>query len=75
MKAQQLSQRNITIPKETFRCMVRDFEHLLKDFEKIAEGESVKVVEKRLKDVKEGKVRGFTEKDFSAFLKKEGIDA
>jgi len=40
----------------------------------MAEQDNMKIIEKRLKDVKEGKVKGLTQEDFSNFLKKEGIN-
>ena len=66
---------DIMVPKKVFECLVEDFEHLLEDFEVIAEQKSVKTIERRLKDVKEKKIKGLTEKDFADFLRKEGVNA
>ncbi len=50
--------------------MVKDFEHLLTDFENLTEAESTKVIESRLSDIKGKNVSGMTEKDFYAFISK-----
>ena len=75
MKTEQLEQENIEVPKEVINSMIRDFERLLKDFERITERETMRKVDKRLKEVKEGKVSGLSEKDYAKFLKRKGIDA
>lgn len=74
-KHESLNRPKITVPKRVLNCMLADFEHLLSDFEAIAEEESTAKAEKRLKDVKEKKVEGLSEKDFAEFLKKEGVNA
>lgn len=75
MKTQQFEQESIEVPREVINSMIRDFERLLKDFEKISEQETMKKVEKRLKGVKEGKVKGLSERDYSEFMRRKGIDA
>jgi len=75
MKTEQLEQENIEVPKEVINSMIRDFERLLKDFERITEKETMRKVDKRLKEVKEGKVSGLSEKDYAEFLRRKGIDA
>jgi len=74
MKTEQVEQENIEVPKEVIDSMIKDFERLLKDFERITERETMRKVDKRLKEVKEGKIRGFSEKDYAEFLKRKGID-
>jgi len=59
----------ISVPKETFKCMINDFEHLLEDFESISEVETMKIAEKRLKEFKEGKIKPVGEKEFRDALK------
>lgn len=34
----------------------------------------MEVIEKRLRDIKEGKIKGLSHKDFIRFLRKEGIN-
>jgi hypothetical protein len=73
MKARQVRE-SIEIPREVIDSMIRNFGRLLKDFEKISEQETMKKVDKRLKDVKERKIKGYSEEDFFKFLKRKGID-
>ena len=75
MKTEQLEQENIEVPKEVIHSIIRDFEKLLRDFERITERETMRKVDKRLKEVKEGKVRGLSEKDYVEFLRRKGINA
>ncbi len=75
MKTEQLEQENIEVPKEVIDSMIRDFERLLKDFERITERETMRKVDRRLREVKEGKVKGLSEKDYVEFLRRKGIDA
>jgi len=75
MKTEQAEQENIEVPKEVIDSMIRDFERLLKDFERITERETMRKVDKRLKEVKEGKVKGLSERDYAEFLRRKGIDA
>ncbi len=65
---------SILVSKDLFRDMVSDFEKLLHDFELIAEQDNMKEVNKRLREIKEGKVKGLTEKDLVNFMKKEGVN-
>lgn len=64
------SQELITVPKQVFINVLEDFETLLEDFELLVEQDTMKKVNKRLKDIKEGKVNGLTEADFSAYIEK-----
>lgn len=64
----------ISVPKETFKCMINDFAHLLEDFESISEAGIMKTAEKRLKDFKEGKAKSVGENEFREFMKSEGIE-
>jgi hypothetical protein len=73
MKARQVRE-SIEVPREVIDSMIRNFGRLLKDFEKISEQETMKKVDKRLKDVKERKIKGYSEEDFFKFLKRKGID-
>ncbi len=74
MRTQELNNDFISVPKETFKCIINDFEHLLEDFESISEIEIMKVAEKRLEDFKEGKTKAVGEKEFKEFMKSEGIE-
>jgi len=65
---------SITIPRDLFNNLMTDFEKLLSDFEQIAEQDSLKIAEKRLEEVKSGKVKPLSEEDFLEFVKKEGIN-
>lgn len=51
--------------------MISDFGHLLEDFESITEAKTMKLAEKRLAEIKEGKVKTLSEKEFREFMKKE----
>jgi len=75
MKTEQFEQENIEVPKEVINSMIRDFERLLKDFERITEKETMRKVDKRLREVKEGRISGLSEKDYTEFLRRKGIDA
>jgi len=65
---------SITIPRDLFDNLMTDFEKLLSDFEQIAEQDSMKVAQKRLEEVKSGKVKSLSEDDFLEFVKKEGVN-
>lgn len=65
---------SIAIPRNLFNNLLMDFEKLLNDFEQIAEQDTMKVAEKRLEEIKTGKVKTLTEKDFIGFVKKEGVN-
>ncbi len=43
-------------------------------FEDLAEAEDLDVAEKRLSEIKEGKVKLLGEKEFREFMKKEGVE-
>lgn len=64
----------IPIPRETFKCMINDFEHLLEDFESISEVETMKIAEKRLKEFREGKIKPVGEKEFRELMRSEGVE-
>lgn len=63
----------VAVPKDTLKCMMNDFEHLLEDFESIAEAESMRIAKKRLAEIENGKVKPLTEKEFKELMKKQGI--
>lgn len=70
----ELKQETLTVNKELFEHMLADFECLLTDFEAIAEKETEEKIEKRLKEIRTGKVKGYSENDFLNLMKEEGID-
>lgn len=70
---QKMKQETVEVSKDVLNEMVNDIENLLENIELIMERESMKKVKRRLKDVKEGKVKGLSEKDFKEFMRKEGI--
>ena len=74
MEAKERNGDFVAVPKDTFRCMISDFEHLLKDFEDIAEAEDMKIAERRLSEIKEGKAKVLGEKEFRELMKKEGVE-
>lgn len=74
MEAQEQNGDFIAVPKDTLKCMMADFEHLLEDFESIAEVKTMKLARKRLADIKSGKTKTIGEKEFREFMKKKGIE-
>ncbi len=72
---QKAEQETVTVSREILSHMVSDIEHLIDDIEMIVDRGSMKIIDKRLKDVKESKVKGLSETDFKDFMRKEGIDA
>jgi hypothetical protein len=72
---QKMKQETVEVSKDVLNEMVDDIENLLENIELIVERESMKRVKNRLKDVKEGRVKTLSEKDFKEFMRKEGIDA
>lgn len=74
MRTEVATTEFIPVPKETFKCMISDFEHLLDDFESIAEAETMKLAEKRLSDIKSGKAKTVGMAEFKKFMKNEGIE-
>ncbi|MCK4968031.1 MAG: hypothetical protein KAS12_03160 [Candidatus Aenigmarchaeota archaeon] len=71
MTAQEQNDDVVVIPKDTFQCMISDFGHLLEDFESITEAKTMKLAEKRLNEIRTGKVKPRSEKEFREFMKKE----
>lgn len=67
-------EEKIEVPRQTMGVMIKHFEILIKDFEKIAEQETMRKVDKRLEDIKKSKVRGYSQKDYSEFMKRKGIN-
>ena len=67
-------EETIEVPKERVNIMVKHFEILIRDFEKIVEQETMEKVGKRLTDIKKGKVRGCSEKDYFEFMKRKGVN-
>ena len=74
MSTEQPIREFVTIPKETFDCMLHDFEHLLNDFESISEAETMKIAEKRLSEIKAGKAKTVGMAEFKKFMKNESIE-
>ncbi|MBU4245638.1 MAG: hypothetical protein ABIF85_04095 [Nanoarchaeota archaeon] len=74
MSTEQPIREFVTIPKETFDCMLHDFEHLLGDFEQIAEVEAIEIAKRRFQEIKTGMVKPITEKEFRELMKREGIE-
>lgn len=74
MKTEECNSEFIAVPKETFMCMMADFEHLLNDFESISEAETMKLAEKRLSEIKSGKAKTVGMAEFKKFMKSEGIE-
>ncbi len=66
--------QELTVSREFIKHIISDIEHLIDDIEMIVDKKSAKVIEKRLKDVKSGKVKGLSEKDFNEFMRKAGVD-
>ena len=67
-------EEKIEIPKRTMNVMIGHFGILIKDFEKLAEQQTMRKVDKRLEDVKKGSVRGYSIKDYSEFMKRKGVN-
>lgn len=67
-------EEKIEFPKETMNVMIRHFEILIKDLEKLAEQEIIRKVDKRLDNVKKGRVRGYSIKEYSKYMKRKGIN-
>lgn len=67
-------EEKIEVPRQTMNVMIRHFEILIKDFEKIAKEKSMRKLDKRLEEVKKGRVNGYSVKDYSEFMKRKGIN-
>ncbi len=67
-------EEKIEIPKHTMNIMIKHFEVLIKDFEKMAEQKTMSKVDKRLGNVKKGNVKGYSMKEYSEFMKRKGIN-
>ncbi|HLC50961.1 MAG TPA: hypothetical protein VJH90_01135 [archaeon] len=70
MKTHRTDRESVVIDKKTFDSMVRDLGRLLEDLEKIDEKRHLAKVDKRLRDVKEGRIKLLGKKDFHSFLKR-----
>lgn len=68
-------QETVNVSKDILNHMISDIEHLIDDIEMIVDRRSMKIIDKRLTDVKKGRVRCLSEGDFKEFMRKEGIDA
>lgn len=64
----------IMMKRESFEHLISDFEQVITDMESIADQETMVKVDKRLQEIKEGKVKGRSEDDFLQKMKEEGID-
>jgi hypothetical protein len=67
-------QETIEVDKGVIKKMVDDIEDLLDNMEMIVEKKSMAKIQKRLNDVKTGKVDALSEEDFDDFMREEGID-
>ena len=67
-------EEKIEVPKQTMNVMIKHFEILIRDFEKLAEKETMRKVDKRLEDIKKGIIKGYFAKDYSEFLKRKGVN-
>ena len=70
-----MQDQQVTIPKEVLAHLVSDIEHLIDDIEAMLDPETMKIVDKRLEDVKKGRIKAFSEEDFHTLLQKDGLDA
>ena len=66
-------EEKIEVPKQTMSVMIKHFEVLIKDFEKLAEQETMTKVDNRLDEIKEGKVKGYSSKGYSEYMKRKGV--
>ncbi len=62
------------VKRELMEHIMVDFECLLDDMEAIVDESTQKKVDQRLHDIKQGKTKGYSEREFIAFMKEEGID-
>lgn len=60
----------VTIPKEKLGLVISDVERLVSHFEDLV-GDQDQIVKHRLKDVKEGRVKGKSEEELDEYLKKK----
>ena len=65
-----MGKETIVVEKELMHSVIADIENLLDDIELIVDKATIKTVNKRLDDVKSGKTKGLTEKDFKDYVKK-----
>lgn len=68
-------QKTMPVSKEVLGDILDHIELLIDDFESLLAKDSSATLQKRLADVKGGKVKDLSEKDFRDFLRKEGINA
>ena len=68
------SAETIMVKKELFEHIISDVEHLITDMESVADQETMAEVDKRLREIKEGRVKGLSEQDFLRTMKEDGID-
>ena len=69
-----ISAETIMVKKELFEQIISDVEHLITDMESVADQETMAEVDKRLREIKEGRVKGFSEQDFLRKMKEDDID-
>lgn len=62
----------VTIPKEKLGLVISDVERLVSHFEDLV-GDQDQIVKHRLKDIKEGRVKGKSEGELDEYLKKRGV--
>ena len=61
----------ITVPKETFSRILTELESVIGDLEELYDQDIV--AKKRLEEIKQGKVKLKSEKDYYAYLKRRGV--
>ncbi len=61
--------QQVMVRKQALRALLDDFEDLVEDVE-LAESGSLQILQRRLQDVKEGRVKGLTERDLADYLRK-----
>lgn len=65
-----MGKETIVVEKELMNSVIIDIENLLDDMELMIDKSTMETVNKRLEDVKGGKTKGLTEKDFKDYVKK-----
>ncbi|NQV92031.1 addiction module protein [Candidatus Woesearchaeota archaeon] len=64
----------ITIRKDLFDKMLTDFDNLLDDFEVLTDQEMLEEAEKRIEEIKSGKVKALSEEEFVKLMREDGFD-
>lgn len=69
MKIQQTMRDNILMPRKLAEDMINLFEALLANFEELADKATLQEAKVRLAEIKSGKVKALTEKDYEKYKK------